>query len=93
MAEEKLNEKFFDMSVSLAEHNLEVALKKVRDDFFRVAKQVAREAATGEATMETLKQMDDLVRIVYSDDQRRTTEWEEIMRGFEFSEDVIDDGK
>jgi hypothetical protein len=89
MAEEKLDDNFHEMSVNLARHNLEVTLKRFREDCFRVAKLVAQEVAAGETTMDKLREMDEFVRNSYTDDPRRMAEWEEIMRGFEFSEDVI----
>jgi NADPH-dependent glutamate synthase beta subunit-like oxidoreductase len=93
MVKEKLDDKFYDMSVNLARHDLEVALKRAREECFRVAKQVAQEVAAGETPMDTLRQMDEFVRSQYTYDPRKMAEWEEIMRAFEFSEDVVADEK
>jgi hypothetical protein len=93
MVEEKLDDRFFDVSVRLAESNLEAALNRYREDCFRVAKLVAREVAAGETPMDVLRKMDDFVRKAYTDQSRKMAEWEEIMSGFDLSQDTIDDGK
>jgi hypothetical protein len=87
MAEEKLEDKFFEVGRNMARHNLEVSLKRFKDECFRVAKLIAQDAATGKAEMDTLRQMDTFVRSTYIDDPRRMAEWEELTRGFDLSEE------
>lgn len=87
MAEEKLDDKFFEVGRNMARHNLEVSLRRFKEECFRVAKLVAQEAATGQATMDSLRQMDTFVRSVYTDDPRRMAEWEELTRGVDLSEE------
>jgi hypothetical protein len=93
MADEELSDKFFDVSVHLARTQLEASLNRFRRDCFRVAKLVAQDVAAGVKPMDDLRKMDEFVRKVYTDQPREMAEWEEIMRGFEFSEDTVDDGK
>ena len=93
MADEKLDDKFFDASVHLARSNLEATFNRIREDCFRVAKQVAREVAEGKTPMDDLRKMDEFVRKAYADLPRVMAEWEEVMKQFEFSEDTLDDEK
>ena len=93
MADEKLDDRFFDTSVHLARTNLEAALNRVREDCFRVAKQIAREVAEGKTPMDDLRKMDEFVRKAYTDLPRKMAEWEEIMSEFDLSEEMLDDGK
>jgi hypothetical protein len=93
MADEELSDRFFDTSVHLAMTNLEAALNRFREDCFRVAKSVAQDVAAGKKPMDDLRKMDEFVRKVYTDQPRKMAEWEEVMKGFEFSEDAIDDEK
>jgi hypothetical protein len=93
MGDEKLDDKFFEMRRNLVRHNLEVALKRAREECFRVAKLVAQDVAAGKQPLADLKQMDDFVRKQYTYDPRKMAEWEKIMRKFEFSEDEVNDEK
>ena len=43
--------------------------------------------------MDDLRKMDKFVRPVYTDRPRKMAEWEEVMKGFEFSEDTVDEEK
>ena len=93
MADEKLSDKFFDTSVHLARANLEAALARFRRDCFRAAKWLARDVAEGKHPIDDLRKMDDFVRAVYADWPRELAEWEEIMKDFDLSQDLVDDGK
>ena len=93
MADEKLDDKFFEAGVHLAKSNLEAALNRYREECFRVAKLVACDVAAGKKPMDDLRKMDKFVRSVYTDQPRKMAEWEEVMKGFEFSEDTVDDEK
>ena len=93
MADEKLDDKFFEAGVHLARSNLEATLNRYREECFRVAKLVARDVAAGKKPMDDLRKMDEFVRSVYTDQPRKMAEWEEVMREFEFSEDTVDDEK
>lgn len=61
---EKHSKELLQMNVDLGRHNLEVTLKRFRDDTFRVAKEVALEGND-----ENTRQMDDYVRKVFTDDK------------------------
>ena len=71
-------DKFDEMSVNLARHNLEVTLKRTKEQCFRAAKECALESAEG------FKKMDAFVRSQYADEPRKMAEWDEIMRKYEF---------
>ena len=91
MADERLSDKFYDAGVHLARTNLEAALSRFRRDCFRAAKWLARDVAEGKEPMDKLRQMDEFVRKVYTDQPRKMAEWEEVMGEFKFSEDTVDD--
>jgi hypothetical protein len=93
MADEKLSDKFYEASVRLAESNLDAKLSRLMRYCFQTAKEVARDVAEGKKPVDSLRQMDEFVREFYDDDSREMAEWEEIMRDFELSQDVVDDGK
>lgn len=93
MADEKLSDKFYDASVHLARTNLEAALSRFRRDCFRAAKWLARDVAEGKEPVDKLRQMDEFVRKVYVDQPREMAEWEEIMKDFDLSQDMVDDEK
>lgn len=79
-------DKFGEMSVNLARHNLEVILKRTKEQCFRAAKEIALESA------ERAKQMDAFVRSQYADEPRKMAEWEKIMQKYEFvDEEVVDE--
>jgi hypothetical protein len=69
-----------EMSVNLARHNLEVTLKRTREQCFRAAKEIASESLEG------ARKMDAFVRTQYSDEPRKMAGWEEIMQKYEFSD-------
>ena len=78
-------DKFGEMRLNLARHNLEVTLKRTKEGCFRAAKKIALESA------ERAREMDVFARKQYSDEPRKMAEWEEIMQQYEFSDDVIED--
>ena len=85
MKDEKVSLVFAEMSLKLAEHNLEVAVKRVLEDFFR--------SATADALLseEKAKAWDSHIREIYDDEPKKIAEWEQIMQRYEFSDDEIDD--
>lgn len=80
-------DKFGEMSVNLARHNLEVTLKRTKEECFRAAKEIALESLEG------FKKMDAFVRNQYSDEPQKMAEWDEIMQKYEFvdNEDEVKD--
>ena len=76
--EEKLDDQFYDMSVNLAQHNLEVTLKRAKEQCFRAAKEI------GSESLEGFKKMDAFVRSQYADEPRKMAEWDKIMQRYEF---------
>jgi hypothetical protein len=85
MADEELSDVFYDMSVNLARHNLEVTLRRTKEECFRAAKECASESREG------FKKMDAFVRSQYADEPKKMAEWEEIARGYEFMDDEIEE--
>jgi hypothetical protein len=83
--EEELDEAFYDASVNLARHDLEVTLRRTMEGCFRAAKECALESAEG------FKKMDAFVRKFYADEPKKMAEWDEIERKYEFSDEVIGD--
>jgi hypothetical protein len=69
---------FGNMSVNLARHNLEVTLKRTKEQCFRVAKEIGLEGIEG------FKKMDAFVRNQYADEPKKMAEWDEIMQKYEF---------
>jgi hypothetical protein len=82
MKDEEVDSVFYDTSVNLARHNLEVTLRRTKEQCFRAAKSCALES------MEGFKKMDAFVRSQYADEPRKMAEWEELARKYEF----IDEG-
>ncbi|HKC62072.1 MAG TPA: hypothetical protein VKB86_00435 [Pyrinomonadaceae bacterium] len=84
---EKVDERFYDMSVNLAQHNLEVILKRTMEQCFRTAKEIGSESLDG------FKRMDAFVRSQYADEPRKMAEWDEIMQRYEFinEEDEVEE--
>lgn len=70
--------KFGEMSVNLARHNLEVTLKRTKEGCFRAAKEIALESAEG------AKKMDAFVRSQYGNEKQKMAEWDTIMQNYEF---------
>lgn len=66
--------------LNLARHNLEVALKRTKEECFRAAKEIASEGVEG------ARKMDAFVRAHYADEPRKMAEWDEIMMKYMFSE-------
>ena len=83
--EEELDEAFYDASVNLARHNLEVTLRRTMEQCFRAAKECALESEEG------FKKMDAFVRKFYVDEPKKMAEWDEIERKYEFTDEVIGD--
>ena len=78
-------DKFGDMSVNLARHNLEVTLKRTKEQCFRAAKEIALESLEG------FKKMDAFVCNQYSDEPRKMAEWDKIMQKYEFLDEADED--
>ena len=78
MQNEVLSDKFRQMNVDLARHNLEVTLKRTKEGCFRAAKEIALESAR------KAREMDAFVRSQYADEPRKMAEWEKIMARYEF---------
>lgn len=77
-----------DACLSLAKHNLEVTLRRTKEECFRVAKIAAAES------LEEAMKFDGFVRRQYADEPRKMAEWEEIMSRYEFAdEEVTDEGQ
>lgn len=76
---------FGEMSVNLARHNLEVTLKKTKEQCFRAAKEIGLESAKG------ARKMDAFVRSQYADEPRKMAEWDEIMSKYEFTDEEDED--
>ena len=84
MADGEPDDVFYDTSVKLARHNLEVTLRRTKEQCFRAAKECALESPEG------FKKMDAFVRSQYADEPKKMAEWGEIARGYEFIDDEIE---
>jgi hypothetical protein len=69
---------FNNMRVNLARHNLEVTLKRTKEQCFRAAKQCGSESFDG------FKKMDHFVRSQYADEPKKMAEWDKIAQMYEF---------
>lgn len=78
MREEEANDQFVEVSVKLARHNLEVALKRTKEQCFQAAKEIALESLEG------FKKMDAFVRKQYADEPKKIAEWDNILWQYEF---------
>jgi len=78
---------FLDASVNLARHNLEVTLRRTKEECFRAAKEIASESLEG------ARKMDPFVRGQYADEPTKMAQWEEIMRKYEFADEEVEDGE
>jgi hypothetical protein len=87
MKDEKVSLAFARMSMKLAEHDLEVTVKRVSEGMFRHAKE---EALLSE---ERAKAWDSHIRGIFDDEPKKIAEWEEVMQKYEFLDDEIDDGR
>jgi hypothetical protein len=85
MKDGEAEDKFGEMSVNLARHNLEVTLKRTKEECFRVAKEIALENVEG------FKKMDAFVCKQYADEPKKMAEWEKIMQKYEFLDEEDED--
>ena len=76
---------FSEMCVKLAGHNLEVTLKRTKEECFRAAKEIALESTKG------ARKMDGFVRRQYADEPRKMAEWDTIMQKYEFLDEEDED--
>lgn len=70
-----------DVGLKLARHNLEVTLKRTKEQCFQAAKKIALEGVEG------ARKMDAFVRSQYADEPRKMAEWDEIMLRYAFADD------
>ncbi|MDX6694516.1 MAG: hypothetical protein QOF02_2119 [Blastocatellia bacterium] len=85
MKHKKVKNKFGNMRANLARHNLEVMLKRTKEQCFRAAKQCGMESLEG------FKKMDAFVRNQYYDEPKKMAEWNEIAQKYEFSDEEVSD--
>jgi hypothetical protein len=85
MKDEEVDDVFRDMSVNLARHNLEVTLRRTKEQCFLAAKACARDSLDG------FKKMDAFVRSQYADEPKKMAEWDEIAQKYEFVDDEIEE--
>ena len=71
-----------DMALNLARHNLEVSLKRAKEECLGVAKIIAVEEG-----VEGARKMDAFVRSQYADEPKKMAEWEEIMLRYAFEDE------
>ena len=64
------------LSVEEARHNLEVTLKRTKEECFRAAKEC------GSESLEGFNKMDAFVRSQYADEPQKMAEWDEIARKY-----------
>ncbi len=83
MKDGNAGDKFSEMGLNLARHNLEVGLKRTKEECFRVAKIIASESEKG------AREMDAFVRSQYADEPQKMAQWDEIMQKYEFSDAEI----
>jgi hypothetical protein len=81
MKHKKAKNKFGDMRVNLARHNLEVTLKRTKEQCFLAAKQCGLESLEG------FKKMDAFVRNQYYDEPKKMAEWDEIAQKYVVSDE------
>ena len=84
MKHRRAQNKFGQMSVNLARHNLEVTLRRTKEQCFRAAKECALESLEG------FKKMDAFVRSQYADEPKKMAEWDEIAQKYEFLDDEVE---
>jgi len=85
MIEEEADDVFYDMSVNLARHNLEVMLKRTKEECFRAAKECGSESFEG------FKKMDAFVRNNYADEPKKMAEWDEIAQKYGSRDSQVDE--
>lgn len=84
MRGEGADDVFYDAGVSPARHNLEVALKRTKEQCFRAEKECALEGLEG------FKKMDGFVPSQYADEPEKMAEWDEIARKYELPDDEVE---
>lgn len=70
-----------DTSVNLARHNLEVTLRRTKEQCFQAAKKAALDS------MEGFKKMDSFVRKHYADEPWKMAEWDRISQKYELPDE------
>ena len=85
MKDGEADDKFGETSVNLARHNLEVTLRRTKEQCFRAAKECALESLEG------FKKMDAFVRSQYADEPKKMAEWDKIMQRYEFLDEEDED--
>ena len=85
MKDGEAEDKFGETSVNLARHNLEVTLRRTKEQCFRIAKEV------GSESLEGFKKMDAFVRSQYADEPKKMAEWDKIMQRYEFLNEEDED--
>ena len=85
MKDGEAEDKFGETSVNLARHNLEVTLRRTKEQCFRAAKECALESLEG------FKKMDAFVRSQYADEPKKMAEWDEIAQKYEFLDDEVEE--
>ena len=85
MKDGEAEDKFGEMSLNLARHNLEVIFKRTKEQCFQAAKECALESLEG------FKKMDAFVRSQYYDEPKKMAEWDEISQKYEFSDEEVRD--
>lgn len=81
MKNRNTQDKFGEMGLNLARHNLEVTLKRTKEQCFRAAVEMGLESA------EEAKKMDAFVRKQYWDEPRKMAEWDKVMQKYELSDE------
>jgi hypothetical protein len=76
---------YLHMARDIADHNLEVAFYRVKDDFFDAMKEIALEG-----NEEKVRQADEAVRGIFEDEPGKMAEWEELMSRHEFMEETLE---
>lgn len=82
---EKPSAELLKTNVDIARHNLQVSLKRMREECFRVAKEIALEGDE-----EEVRQMDEFVRKQYLDEPRKMAEWKALTKHYQFNDDTIE---
>ena len=76
---------FADMRVKLARHNLEVGLKRTREQCFEAAKKMALDSE------ELAWKADGFVRRQYSNEPKKMAEWNQIMTRYESADEKVEE--
>jgi allantoicase len=82
---EKPSPEFLQMSLDIADRNLEAMYYRVKDEFFDGMKEIALEGDE-----ERVRQADKAVREIYYDEPKKLAEWEELMSRYEFMEQTLE---